>query len=73
MALVDFLVKALLPIEKWIYFFGKLELSGKAIQFLVACQLIKVTKLKHTRSLEDYECPCKKFQNTKQQFINSNN
>lgn len=63
MALLDFLRIALLPIDKWLYFFGKMALNSRAMKLLLACQLIKVKKLRYNPSLESYECPCKQLLN----------
>lgn len=63
MALFDFLRIALFPLDKWLYFFGKMTFNSRAMKLLLACQLIKVTKLRHNVSLESYECPCKQLLN----------
>jgi predicted metal-binding protein len=61
MALFDSLRIALLPLDKWPYFFGTLAMNSKAVKFLVACQLYKVKSLRQLNFLESYECPCKQF------------
>jgi predicted metal-binding protein len=63
MALFDFLRIALLPLDKWPYFFGTLTLNSRAVKFLMACQLYKVKSLRQHNLLENYECPCKQFSN----------
>lgn len=66
MALFDFLRITLFPLDKWPYFFGQLVVNSRAAQCLLACQLYKIKKLRHSEFLESYECPCK-------QLLNSNN
>jgi hypothetical protein len=63
MALFDFLRIALLPLNKWPYFYGTLALNSRAVKFLMACQLYKVKSLRQHHLLENYECPCKQFLN----------
>lgn len=64
MALLDFLRISLFPLTKWPYLFGLLTTNSKAAQFLLACQLYKVKKLRHSEFLESYECPCKQLLNS---------